>query len=276
MTTTRYRRALVTGASSGIGRSLALWLAARGVSVVAAGRRGERLEALRGEAARTGDVIEPLVLDVAEVAAVRERVRELDGRSGDLDLVVANAGVGQLTSARHFDWEACERILRVNVLGAAATLTAALPGMLARGRGHLVAIASIAAVRGLPSNAAYGSSKAFLRSFMESLRVDLSTTAVKTTCVFPGFVKSEMTAPNRFPMPFLLETDEAAARIGKGIFAQRAELWLPWQMALPARALSLVPGPLFVRLMRRRMPRDERGRDPAAPGPSGGDSLSPS
>ena len=97
--------------------------------------------------------------------------------------------------------------------------------------------------------------------------MDLSTTAVKTTCVFPGFVKSEMTAPNRFPMPFLLETDDAAARIGKGIFAQRAELWLPWQMALPARALSLVPGPLFVRLARRMMPRGERGRDPAAPGP---------
>ena len=94
MTTPPYRRALVTGATSGIGWSLALWLAARGIPVVAAGRRGERLEALRAEAARTGGAIEPLVLDVAEIAATRERVRELDGRHGDLDLVVANAGVG--------------------------------------------------------------------------------------------------------------------------------------------------------------------------------------
>jgi short-subunit dehydrogenase len=262
MTTATYRRALVTGASSGIGRSLARWLAARGVTVIAAGRRRANLEQLRDEAARTGGAIEPLELDVtelADVAAARERLRELDARDGGLDLVVANAGVGQLTSALKFDWGACESVLRVNVLGAAATLTAVLPGMLERGRGHLVGIASIAAVRGLPQNAAYGASKAFLRSFLESLRLDLAGTAVKTTCVFPGFVKSEMTAGNRFPMPFLLETDEAAARIGRAIFAQQAELWFPWQMALPARALALLPSALYVRLGPWMGPRRKRG-----------------
>jgi short-subunit dehydrogenase len=254
-----FRRALVTGATSGIGRALALWLAGRGIVVVAAGRRVERLEELRDEAARTGGVIEPLALDVTDAAAVRQRVAEIDSRHGDLDLVVANAGAGELTSARYFDWEACERILRVNVLGAAATVTAPLPGMLARGRGHLVAIASIAAVRGMPRNAAYGASKAFLRSFMESLRIDLSTTPVKTTCVFPGFVKSEMTSGNQFPMPFLLDTDEAAARIGRAIFAQQAELWFPWQMALATRALGLLPAPLWVRLARAMAPRRAEG-----------------
>jgi len=259
MAAEQLRRALVTGASSGLGRSLAAWLAARGVTVVAAARRREKLDELREEVARTGGVIEPLELDVADVAAVRERLLELDGRDGGLDLVVANAGAGELTPARKFDWQACERILRVNVLGAAATLTAALPGMLARNRGHLVAIASIAAVRGLPNNAAYGSSKAFLRIFMESLRVDLSTTGVKTTCVFPGFVKSEMTAPNKFTMPFLLETDDAAARIGRAILAQRAELWFPWQMALLARPLALLPSGLYVRLIRRTSPKRQRG-----------------
>ncbi len=259
MAAAQLRRALVTGASSGLGRSLAAWLAAHGVTVVAAARRREKLDELRDEAARTGGVIEPLELDVADVAAVRERLLEIDGRDGGLDLVVANAGAGELTPARKLDWEACERILRVNVLGAAATLTAALPGMLARDRGHLVAIASVAAVRGLPNNAAYGSSKAFLRSFMESLRVDLSTTGVKTTCVFPGFVKSEMTAPNKFAMPFLLETDDAAARIGRAIFAQRAELWFPWQTALLGRALELIPSPLYVRLIRGMSPKRQRG-----------------
>ncbi|HXO41902.1 MAG TPA: SDR family NAD(P)-dependent oxidoreductase [Thermoanaerobaculia bacterium] len=259
MAAAQLRRALVTGASSGLGRSLAAWLAARGVTVVAAARRRAKLDELREEAARTGGVIEPLELDVADVAAVRERLLEVDGREGGLDLVVANAGAGELTPARKLDWETCERILRVNVLGAAATLTAALPGMLARNRGHLVAIASIAAVRGLPNNAAYGGSKAFLRTFMESLRVDLSTTGVKTTCVFPGFVKSEMTAPNKFAMPFLLETDDAAARIGRAIFAQRAELWFPWQMALLARPLSLLPAALYVSLIRRTSPKRQRG-----------------
>lgn len=250
MAESRIRRALVTGASSGIGRSLALWLAARGITVFAAGRRLDRLEELREEAARAGGVIEPVELDVAQPAVVRERLAEIDGRDGGLDLVVANAGVGALTSGRKFDWEAAESILRVNVLGAAATLTAVLPGMLARGHGHLVAIASIAAVRGLPRNAAYGGSKAFLRTFMESLRLDLAATGVKTTCVFPGFVKSEMTDPNEFAMPFLLETADAAAQIGRAILAQRAELWFPWQMALPARVLTHLPTPLYVRLGR--------------------------
>jgi len=259
MAAAQLRRALVTGASSGLGRSLAAWLAARGVTVVAAARRRGALDELRDEAARTGGVIETLEVDVADVAAVRERVLEIDGREGGLDLVVANAGAGELTPARKFDWEDCESILRVNVLGAAATLTAALPGMLARDRGHLVAIASIAAVRGLPNNAAYGGSKAFLRTFIESLRVDLSTTGVKTTCVFPGFVKSEMTAHNKFAMPFLLETDDAAARIGRAIFAQQAELWFPWQTALLARALGLVPSPLYVRLGRWMSPKRKRG-----------------
>lgn len=97
------------------------------------------------------------------------------------------------------------------------------------------------------------------RSFMESLRVDLSTTGVRTTCVFPGFVKSEMTAPNEFPMPFLLETDDAAARIGRAILARRAELWFPWQMALLARPLALLPSGLYVRLIRRTGPKRQRG-----------------
>jgi short-subunit dehydrogenase len=259
MAAAQLRRALVTGASSGLGRSLAAWLAARGVTVVAAARRRANLDELRDEAARSGGVIEPLELDVADVAAVRECLVEVDRRDGGLDLVVANAGAGEISPATKFDWEACERILRVNVLGAAATLTAALPGMLARNRGHLVAIASIAAVRGLPNNAAYGGSKAFLRSFMESLRVDLSPTPIRTTCMFPGFVKSEMTAGNRFDMPFLLETDEAAARMGRAILAQKAEYWFPWQMALIARTLGLLPSSLYVHVGRWMSPRRKRG-----------------
>jgi short-subunit dehydrogenase len=256
------RRALVTGASSGIGRALALWLAARGSTVIAAGRRRDRLDELAAEAARAGWNIEPLELDVADTAAVRQRVSELDGRDGPgggLDLVVANAGTGKINSARKFDWESCEHTLRVNVLGAAATLTAALPGMLARGHGHLVAVASIAAVRGLPANAAYSSSKAFLRNFTESLRLDLAGTGVATTCIFPGFVKSEMTAGNDFRMPFLLDTDAAVEKIGRAILARRGELWFPWQMALAARVMGLIPSALWARLGSRMNPRRRRG-----------------
>ncbi|HEX9967714.1 MAG TPA: SDR family NAD(P)-dependent oxidoreductase [Solirubrobacterales bacterium] len=261
--TADYRTALVTGASSGIGRALALWLAARGTTVYAAGRRAERLQALRDEAARGGGRIEPVVLDVGDVEAVRACVRELDGVDGGLDLVVANAGFGAHTPATDFRWDLCEKVVRVNVLGAAATLAAALPGMVERDRGHLVAIASLAAFRGLPKDAAYGASKAFLRSFMESLRVDLQATNVRTTCIFPGFVKSEMTAHNTFRMPFLLETDAAAARIGRAILAGKAQYSFPWQLAAFVHFLRVLPTGLYDRIARRMNPT--RARSGSAP-----------
>jgi short-subunit dehydrogenase len=240
-----YKNALITGASSGLGRSLALWFAARGVRVYAAARRAEMLESLREEAKGN---IEPVVMDVANAAATLEVIQKLDDESGGLDLVVANAGVGGLTKGKRIDWPSVARMIEVNVTGAAATLCAALPKMVERQKGHLVGVSSLAAFRGLPHSAAYSGSKAFLATFLEGLRVDLRGSGVKVTCIYPGYVKSEMTAKNKVPMPFLLETADAASLMGEAIERGDAEYGFPWQVALALRSAKLVPNALFDRL----------------------------
>jgi short-subunit dehydrogenase len=164
---------------------------------------------------------------------------------------VANAGVGEDVHASRLNWPVARRAVRVNVLGAVATLCAALPGMVARGRGHLVGVSSMAAFRGLPRHAGYCASKAYLATWLESVRVDLRGTAIRATCIHPGFVKSEMTAKNRFFMPWLLETDDAVERIARAIVRGKAVYRFPLPMSLLMRGAGLVPNALWDRVMGR-------------------------
>jgi short-subunit dehydrogenase len=246
-----YRTALITGASSGLGRGLALWFARRGTRVFAVARRKENLTALAEEARAAGATIEPVELDVSRGDETVERIRSIDADCGGLELVVANAGVGQETNAKRLKWERVKQVIDVNVTGAAATLSAVLPQMVERKKGHVVGVSSLAAFRGLPKNAAYSGTKAFLTTFMESLRVDLRGTGVRVTCIHPGFVKSEMTAQNRFPMPFLLETQDAVERMGKAISRGEPVVTFPWQVSTAMKLLWALPNPLFDRVARK-------------------------
>jgi len=240
-----YKNALITGASSGLGRALASWFAARGVRVYAAARRAELLEALREESKGN---IEPVVMDVSRPDETLAAIEKLDDECGGLDLVVANAGMGGLTKGKRVHWPSIARMIEVNVTGAAATLCAALPKMVDRKKGHLVGVSSMAAFRGMPHNAAYSASKAFLATFLESLRVDLRGTGVKVTCIYPGYVKTEMTAKVKGPMPFIMETIDAASLMGEAIERGDAEFAFPWQVALALRSSKVLPNALFDRL----------------------------
>ncbi len=244
------RTALITGASSGIGRALALWLARRGVRVFAAARRRQALEALATEAHAAGGTVEPVAMDVAVTSTVFEVVQRLEKESGGLDLVVANAGIGGDTYAKRIQWSTVEQIIQVNVTGASATLCAALPGMVARGRGNLVGISSLAALGGLPRTAAYCASKAFLSVFLESLRLDLVGTGVKVTSIQPGFVKSELTANIPRKLPLLLETADAADRIGRAILRGTRTFSFPWPLAAAMKGMTLLPARLYERAVR--------------------------
>jgi short-subunit dehydrogenase len=238
-----YKTALVTGASSGMGRGLALWLAARGIKVYAAGRRLDRLRDLAKESAEGN--IEPMELDVALSRKTVEQVRELDDACGGLDLIVANAGLGHESSGKRIDWDKVEQVLQVNVMGAAATLSAVLPRMCERKRGHLVGVSSIAAHRGLPKSAAYNGSKAFLTVFCQSLRLDVERFGVRVTTIHPGFVKTEMTSKNKFPMPFLLEADDAVNRMGRAILKGKRTFSFPFPLVAAMELGRALPGPLF-------------------------------
>jgi short-subunit dehydrogenase len=228
--------ALVTGASSGLGRGLALALAQEGWKVYAAARRENELAALAKENSR----IEPLILDVGDSDAAHEAVEKLDQRD-PLDLVIANAGIAGVTSGKHLSWPLVKRILEVNLLGAAATITGALPGMVARKSGHVVGVSSIAAWRGLPKSGAYSASKAGLSTFLESLRVDLHGTGIAVTTICPGFVRTPMNAAPKNPTPFIIETEEAVRIMMKAIRKRDAECAFPLPLVAAARWLPFLP-----------------------------------
>jgi len=237
----KYENALITGATSGIGRGLAAWFARRGTRVYACGRREAELTSLRDEVVRAGGRLEVVPMDVARAQETIDRIQEIDRSCGGLDLVIANAGVGMATPAKKIQWKDVEQMIAVNVTGAAATITGALPGMVERDRGHLVGISSIAAYRGTPRMAAYCASKAYLKTFLESLRVDLVRSKVAVSSIHPGYVKSEMTAKNSFKMPFLMETEPAVDGIGHAILREESEFVIPWQWRPTMRALRMMP-----------------------------------
>jgi len=244
------RNVLVTGASSGLGRSLALWFARRGAKVWAAARRAELLDSLAADpSAKPGSIV-PLVLDVADVGAVRRVLPEVDATAeGGLDVAIANAGVGGEANPRKDTWEKVERMIQVNVTGAAATLATLAPRMAERGRGHLVGISSLAGWIVTPKMGAYSASKMFLQVYCEGLHLDLKGAGVAVTSINPGFVKSEMTAKNKFKMPFLLETEDAAERMGRAILRGDKLFAYPWPMVLATRAARWVPDVVIARVM---------------------------
>jgi NADP-dependent 3-hydroxy acid dehydrogenase YdfG len=237
----RFPSVFITGASSGLGRGLALHYARAGSTVHAAARRTAQLEALKAEAP-PGSIV-PVELDVSNIDALDAAIGRAEAASGGaLDLVIANAGIGGPTPASHIDFRDVERMLHLNVTAACVTIARALPAMVGRGRGQVVAISSIAGYRGLPGHGAYCASKAALSTFMESVRVDLRGTGVRATTIAPGFVKTELTAKATNPMPFLMELDDAVRVMARAIDRGQPRLAYPWPSAWVLRAVSRLPG----------------------------------
>ena len=237
------RHALVTGASSGIGRGLALALGKRGAHVVVAARRRERLDELVREIEAAGGRGEALLLDVSDGDATYEAVRAVDARL-PLDFVVANAGTGGITPGKKLEWSRVKTILETNLIGAAATLSGALPGMVERGDGRAVAVASVAGFRGLPRFAAYSASKAGLITLCESLRIDLHGTGVSLTTVCPGYVQTELLTPGK-SHPFVVSVDQAVDTILKAADAREAVCTFPAPIVAGMRAAQLMPRSLY-------------------------------
>ncbi len=244
---TRYRVAAVTGASEGIGRALAVRLARQGSGVALLARRADLLEEtarLVGEAGGR-PIVAPC--DVGDREAVAAALARAAAELGPVDLLVANAGIGFPTPGHKFDASAFERIQRVNVLGAAYAFEAVIPSMVERRSGHLVGLASLAGFLGAPGGAAYCASKASLMTLLESLRVDLAPRGIAVSTICPGFIRSAMTARNKFRMPFLMDLDPAADKIFRAILAKRRVYAFPWPLALAARLGRLVPRAVYDR-----------------------------
>ncbi len=220
--------AIVTGASSGIGRALALALAREGARLALASRRGEALEALAEEIRLGGGQAAALPTDVTRPEQVDCLIEETLRLWGGIDLLVANAGVYLRAPIREARPEHFERSLAVNFYGALYPVLAALPHMRRRGRGHIVLVSSMDAKKGLPPDAPYVAAKCALSGFGDVLRQELRGTGLRSTLVFPGRVDTPMLAGLRVPAVSAKASPEALAQaVLRGVRRSRAEVTFP-------------------------------------------------
>ncbi|MEJ7705785.1 MAG: SDR family NAD(P)-dependent oxidoreductase [Nocardioidaceae bacterium] len=239
-------RIWITGASSGIGAALATELADRGARVAISARRVDRLNAVS-----QGRMMS-VPLDVTDHDAVLAAAEDVREELGDLDYAIFNAGAWTPTKVGQWDADAFRSQVEVNLLGTNSGLAAVLPRMLERNAGTIVIVASVAGYRGIPSAEAYGATKAALLNLAESLRADLAPTGVDVQWVSPGFVRTELTETNAFPMPFLIDADQAARTIADNLGNGRPEVVFPLAMAVSMKLLRLLPHRLWTHIWRHQ------------------------
>ncbi len=247
---------MITGASSGIGGGLALELARRGAKLGLIARRVDSLNEIAREAEEQGTQAAVFPADVQDAAAMRSAALGLQEKLGPIDVLIANAGIGPTTDGSKLTGEEVAAVMNVNVIGAANSVAAVVPEMLARGQGQLVAISSLAAYRGVPKSAAYCASKAAVSAMFESLRLDLEPRGIAVTIIHPGFIKTRLTAGRHAQLPFLLELDDAVKRIVGGIEKRKKAFSFPWQLATIVRAGMIMPIFMYDWISRRNSFRE--------------------
>lgn len=237
----------IVGASSGIGRALAVRLAGKGIRVTASARSADDLNGL---AAEFPGLVDALPLDVTDADSCRNAARHLDEQPAPPDLVVLAAGTYRPEQSVVFDGDLIRRTNAVNFIGTVNMLDAILPGFMQRGRGHIALLASVAGYRGLPNAAAYSASKAALIGLAESLQPALLSQGIRLRLINPGFVRTRLTAQNPFPMPFLIDPETAAAQIEKGLAGNRFEITFPKRFTWIMKLIRLLPYALYLPLAR--------------------------
>ncbi len=227
----------LTGASTGIGRSLAIKLAAQGNTVIASARGQKALD----ELAATYDNIIPLAFDVSREDLIEQVQTQLLQHSGHLDRVILNAGTCEYLDIDTPDWNMMQRVMKVNYFGTINALAAAMPLLEASAKPHIIGVVSLATVVPFSRAEAYGSSKAALQYFFDSLRVDLVKKNIDVTVINPGFVKTPLTDKNDFSMPFLMSSEEAADRMANAIAKRPRQFDFPGRLKWMLKALGFIP-----------------------------------
>lgn len=234
----KYQHILITGASSGLGRALALSYARAGVLLILQGRDEARLAETGDRCRAQGAEVFCRVLDVKDHAEMVAWLSEIDAQ-WPIDLVVANAGRSQGQSIPSFD--VMDDILQTNVYGVLNTVLPLIPGMKDRRRGHIVVISSLAAFRTLPGRMIYSTSKIAVRYFCDAWRLELEKYGIKLTCVHPGFIRTPLTDQNKHPMPMMMSAENAAEIITAGVAKGKAVVAFPRILYYFMRLLNILP-----------------------------------
>lgn len=244
------RCVVITGASSGIGKALAEYLAGQGARLGLIARDKEKLRQFAETLTLPANRLAWADVDVTDPAAMATAIQLIEQHLGPCQVLIANAGIYHKTEVTRFDAVSQNQVIATNVQGVINSIGAVLPGMIARRQGHLVAVSSIAGMIGLPAAAAYSASKAALVILFQSLRVDLHPHGVNATVVAPGFVDTPMiTDEERHTLKDLLTAEQAAVRICTAIQRNRAVDWFPRPTWFFCRLFSLLPSGLYRRLI---------------------------
>lgn len=241
---------IITGASDGIGKTLAFEMAKRGYNLGLTARRLTKLEEIQTEILKNYPEIqvEVAALDVSQYEAIGPCLEELKTKLGTLDIVLANAGIAKSGKVGISPWQQHIEVINTNVNGAIVTLSEALRIFKEQGHGHLVGTSSVAAFRGLPNNAAYSASKAALATFMEGIRAETIKENIDVTVLYPGFID---TAINRDlkSRPFVISVEDGAK-----IFADLIEAKVPsstvpkWPWSVLGSFIKVLPTSLIAKM----------------------------
>jgi short-subunit dehydrogenase len=250
--------AWITGASTGIGRRLALDLARRGYTVAATARDQHNLESLVGEAERAGGRITAFLCDVTDEKQMERTVDRIEKELGPIALAILNAGAYSPTYGGRLETDNFVNMFRLNVFGAVFGLVPLVDRMRHRGFGQVVLMGSVTAYCGLPSAAAYGASKAALNNLAQSLKYDFDKLNIRIQIANPGFVDTPLTAKARFNMPALMPVEKASERLVHGIENGGFEIVFPRRLAWLLKAGTFLPQALFHRIIRKLTGWDQR------------------
>jgi len=240
----------ITGASEGIGKAVALRLAEEGFKVYASARSKDKLNALAAEFSGKGKII-ALPLDVADRAANQACVDKIISEAGQLSIAILNAGTFKPMNGSNLKFEDHDFTMAVNVDGVMNGLIPAVNAMKEAGQGQVAFVSSVAGYGGLPSNGAYGFSKAGLINLAESLKFDFDIMNIKTQLINPGFIDTPLTKKNKFPMPFLMPVDKAAERVAHGLKTNKFEITFPRRFAYMLKFINLWAYPIYFWLVAR-------------------------
>jgi short-subunit dehydrogenase len=236
---------IITGASSGLGRAMALEYAKQNPGLFLFGRSKEELEKTASLCKLTGATdVTILVSDVRDKESIKDHIEAIIGHHG-IDTVIACAGVSAGTLDGMEGPEQVETIFETNLSGVINTIMPAIPHMISRQAGNIVIISSMAGVVGLSSSPSYSASKGGVRIFGQALRGYLRKYKVNVSVVIPGYIKTPMTEVNDFPMPFMISAEKAAQKIIRNVEKGKGIIAFPWIMYAILRLLELLPNSLF-------------------------------
>lgn len=241
----------LTGGTSGIGKALTTRFLKEGKQVALTGRSRDKLDDFIASLDYAEDRVLAVPADVSNESDVEAGYALIKEKWGVPDMVIANAGTHINMPASEISLEKCRKLIDINLVGAVSTLLVALPDMLQRRSGHLVGVGSLSSYRGLPLAAAYGATKSAMNNFLQSLRFDVETYGLSVTAINPGFVKTPLTDLNDYPMPLIIEAEEAAEYIWDGLDKKKMEIHFPPAFSWSCKLLRILPYPVYHWLVRR-------------------------